>query len=982
MLGMLPVNQLQVQAAASNVIERTIVAGENLEITADELGVEVSPLDTVIYKWKIMKDGTDYTGKYIGENLLTKSVQDRFIIFAVDGNCILDGATVSLTVVSQMMGTIECETNILIKATHTVGDWIVDKEATEEEPGSRYKECSVCKYKMVTESILYENSVIKAIEVSGVELPKLGDKCGESSIAVEDLICSGEYLVKGAKFLVYDEDEETWTELSEDTAFEINVKYCLSLDLETIAGYVFDTEMESIKINGEATEIYEIYENEVSGKKDNANIVMEFQIDCIHSFTEKIKDSKHIVSGSGSDCSENYYYYFDCAYCDVISTEDTWESDKHGSHNLDDDSYCDVCEATIYNLWVGSTEINSENADDVFGDGTVSYNPDTNILKLNGYVNDGESYEYEEDYRAGIFSEKDLNLEIIGVNSIKNTTETGDYYPSGIMCFEGNITISGTGKLEVYSSQLICAGDGDVIIYGGKLVMSGQAGIFGNEIQIKGGDVSIVADEVCTFVYGEGNTLEMTDGDLYMMSGGFGGLIYNPTVEEDFKSIPPNLSGYKGYIASAAVPNPRGGVYWEEYNPESFDYEKYIILKLNKIPEDEAINSVEIDNFRFPMVGETLNDIENTPYTLTYKGKYVMYELDWFKIVEDEQEDVDENEVFKEGQKYTFRLVIYTDCEWGFPSDLTEEDITINGKKGIYTAFSNRYLPGMGYEKDSLIMYGEFYPEKPHTHSYENFWYKDATKHWKLCGCGEKDYLADHIYDVGVITKAPTEKVTGIKTYTCTVCKATKTEVVPVKEPVKTPVKNGTVLKDKNGNSYKVTKTGKANGTVSYVKPKSKKATNIKIPDTVKINGIVYKITSIEKNAFKNNKKITSVTIGKNIKTIGANAFSGCSKLKTVKMGASVTTIGDKAFYKCTSLTKITIPAKVKKIGKSAFYGCKKLKNITIKTKLLNKKKVGKNAFKGINAKANINVPKAKFKIYKPMLKSRGVGKRVKFKKK
>ncbi|MBE5925887.1 MAG: hypothetical protein E7270_02885 [Lachnospiraceae bacterium] len=286
--------------------------------------------------------------------------------------------------------------------------------------------------------------------------------------------------------------------------------------------------------------------------------------------------------------------------------------------------------------------------------------------------------------------------------------------------------------------------------------------------------------------------------------------------------------------------------------------------------------------------------------------------------------------------------------------------------------------------------------EIPHVHVFDREVVTDAYKvskatckckarYHKSCECGaegteifEYGNLEVHKYNTGVITKQPTEKEKGIKTYTCIVCKATKTEVVPVKEPVK----NGTVLKDKNGNSYKVTKTGKANGTVSYVKPKSKKATNIKIPDTVKINGIVYKITSIEKNAFKNNKKITSVTIGKNIKTIGANAFSGCSKLKTVKMGASVTTIGDKAFYKCTSLTKITIPAKVKKIGKSAFYGCKKLKNITIKTKLLNKKKVGKNAFKGINAKANINVPKAKFKIYKPMLKSRGVGKRVKFKKK
>lgn len=37
--------------------------------------------------------------------------------------------------------------------THTAGEWIVDKEATEEEEGSRHKECTICGYTMETESI-------------------------------------------------------------------------------------------------------------------------------------------------------------------------------------------------------------------------------------------------------------------------------------------------------------------------------------------------------------------------------------------------------------------------------------------------------------------------------------------------------------------------------------------------------------------------------------------------------------------------------------------------------------------------------------------------------------------------------------------------------------------------------------------------------------------------------------------------------------
>ena len=57
-LGMMQVDVLQVQAA-TNVIERTIVAGENLEITAEELGAVVSPLDTVRYIWSIKKGDTE-----------------------------------------------------------------------------------------------------------------------------------------------------------------------------------------------------------------------------------------------------------------------------------------------------------------------------------------------------------------------------------------------------------------------------------------------------------------------------------------------------------------------------------------------------------------------------------------------------------------------------------------------------------------------------------------------------------------------------------------------------------------------------------------------------------------------------------------------------------------------------------------------------------------------------------------------------------
>lgn len=258
--------------------------------------------------------------------------------------------------------------------------------------------------------------------------------------------------------------------------------------------------------------------------------------------------------------------------------------------------------------------------------------------------------------------------------------------------------------------------------------------------------------------------------------------------------------------------------------------------------------------------------------------------------------------------------------------------------------------------------------------------------------CGEK--VTDgkiiealgHQWDNGVVTKEPTATKAGVKTFTCKVCKATKTETIPAAgTPQPQLPKVGDTLKDKTSKAvYKVTsiKTvkGKTSGTVKYLKPSSTSVKTATIPASVKINNITYKVTALADKALQNHKKLTKAVIGSNVTSIGSNAFRGCTKLKTLTIGKNVTTIGTKAFYQCSTLGKVTIPSKVKKIGKQAFYGCKKLKTITIKTTLLKKTTVGSSAFKGIYAKATIKVPKSKLKAYKSILRARGVGKKAKIK--
>lgn len=174
-----------------------------------------------------------------------------------------------------------------------------------------------------------------------------------------------------------------------------------------------------------------------------------------------------------------------------------------------------------------------------------------------------------------------------------------------------------------------------------------------------------------------------------------------------------------------------------------------------------------------------------------------------------------------------------------------------------------------------------------------------------------------HKFDGGIIKS-------GEKIYTCKVCGKTK------KGRVIAPKKGTVVLSDTNV-SYKIIKSRTKNGTVEYIGMKSSK-TNITIPNTVTIDGIIYKVTSISKNAFKNNKKVKKITIGSNITSINANAFSGCKKLKT----------------------------------------------ITVKSK--NIKSIGKNAFKGINAKAKIKVPSSKLTKYKKLFAGKGQMSTVKIK--
>jgi hypothetical protein len=127
---------------------------------------------------------------------------------------------------------------------------------------------------------------------------------------------------------------------------------------------------------------------------------------------------------------------------------------------------------------------------------------------------------------------------------------------------------------------------------------------------------------------------------------------------------------------------------------------------------------------------------------------------------------------------------------------------------------------------------------------------------------------------------------------------------------------------------------------VTCVGTSKKTIKKITIPNSVKILGQTFKVTAIGKGAMKGCKKLTTVKLGSNVKTIKDEAFMNCNKLKTITLGKNVKTIGKKVFYKDKKLKHIIFKgAKISKIGKKSLQGLPKKVKITAPLKAKNKYK-------------------------------------------
>ena len=81
--------------------------------------------------------------------------------------------------------------------------------------------------------------------------------------------------------------------------------------------------------------------------------------------------------------------------------------------------------------------------------------------------------------------------------------------------------------------------------------------------------------------------------------------------------------------------------------------------------------------------------------------------------------------------------------------------------------------------------------------------------------------------------------------------------------------------------------------------------TEYTIKGSVIIDGTEYKVTTINKDVFKNKTAIVNLKIGENIETIGAYAFQGCTSLKKIWLPSTLKVLGEKVFDGCRNITHI-----------------------------------------------------------------------------
>lgn len=401
----------------------------------------------------------------------------------------------------------------------------------------------------------------------------------------------------------------------------------------------------------------------------------------------------------------------------------------------------EVAPAVIsYGVTVAGVEVTSENAEDVLGDGTVKYWPNSKVLLLSNAAINGID-------DTAISADGDLWIMAEGDNVC-----TGRIKTSGDLRINGLGTVVDVGSFDDFETTLTVTTTKNNYCC---IDSAGYVRIDGAALDLTAKDSSAQAIRC-----GEGENINITTSYVHAKGPNTGIACDNGTVQiidstvitEGRYGISANYQGAIEIYGSTATLNgtDSGGAYAKTMTVEnsnvsvstnSYDYSMWILDALTIKNSTFASQSPKYGI----CAGNILVDDSagETPTELTVvcdnrSSIYIYLNTGQFKVIP------------KDG-------VLMDAFTYVSPG--------VDGP-GIYR------IDGAPFDKETVLADsygGNYFQLKAHEHEAEAGWESNETNHWQLCVCDEKMNEDAHTF-AWVTDKEPTATETGLKHEECTVC--------------------------------------------------------------------------------------------------------------------------------------------------------------------------------------------------------------------
>lgn len=427
-----------------------------------------------------------------------------------------------------------------------------------------------------------------------------------------------------------------------------------------------------------------------------------------------------------------------------------------------------------------------ENCTDVLGDGTVSYDPTTNTLTLNGYKYDGEGAEDDDIGYYGLMADlpvEGLTVVLVGENSIKISGSN-----SAGMVFFGNsdLTIKGDGSLTINTGMqgIVMAQNSSTIkIDGGNIDITTTAiAVSTKNFVMTGGNLKITTNMFGFATLSADGAFCINGGSVEISTANAGyAFIYADIEHETYNPIKPDLSGYVGACKMIAGNNADGSDA-TDFNEGYLSSYKYVKVEPTHVHDHgTAWESDANEHWNECACGDKANKADHSGGTATCTQKAICTTCGKeYGEFAPHNYNITNGYKGADGHANTCSCGAHDTPVAHTPdrAEATETDpikCTVCGyiiepvKGHVHAPKSewksdedNHWHECTGCEGQQLEKAAHtdsdtngacdtcgYTMPVSHTHDYGTAWKTDANNHWKECECGEKSENATHIDDNG-----------------------------------------------------------------------------------------------------------------------------------------------------------------------------------------------------------------------------------------